>query len=57
LIQLARKKEQFNSIKDVVINQVQHLVSKVDSAVKAKDEELGELLTDIFVELGLGHIE
>jgi hypothetical protein len=33
------------------------LVSKVDMAVAANDEEVAEQLIYIFVELGLGHIE
>lgn len=57
LIQLARKKEQFASIKEVVISKVEHLVTKVDQAVQEQDEELGQQLTDIFVELGTGHIQ
>ena len=41
LISLARKKEQFASIKDVVMSKVEHLVGKVDEAVRAKDQDLG----------------
>lgn len=37
--------------------QVSHLVTKVDYAVQKKDEELGDLLTEIFVELGQGYVE
>lgn len=57
LIQLAKKKEIFSSIKQMVIEKVQLLVGRVKQAVSEKDEELGEQLMDIFVELGLGHIE
>ena len=39
------------------MSKVEYLVSKVDQAVQAKDEELGEQLIDIFVELGYGHVE
>ena len=42
LINVARKKPQFSTIKDAVITKVEHLVGKVDQAVQERDEELGE---------------
>lgn len=57
LINVAGKKRQFETIKETVMSKVSLLVSKVDQAVEEKDEELGEQLIDIFVELGQGHIE
>lgn len=44
-------------IKDVVFSKIEHLIGKVDQAVQEKDEELGEQLSDIFVELGQGHVQ
>lgn len=57
LISVARKKANFSSIKQAVISKVEHLIGKVDQAVAENDEELGEQLMDIFVELGRDHAE
>lgn len=57
LIHVAGKKIQFAAIKEALMANVSLLVSKVDMAVAANDEEVGEQLIDIFVELGQGHIE
>lgn len=57
LISLTRKNEKFSSIRDIVIKNVEHLITRVDQIVAQKDEELGEQLMDIFIELGLSHLE
>ena len=41
----------------MLMSKVQYLVQKVDTAVSDRDEEMAEQLSDIFVELGNGHIE
>lgn len=56
LISLARKNEKFGAINDLVLSKINHLMQKVDQAVSERDEELAEQLTDIFVELGNGHL-
>lgn len=57
LISLTRKNEKFSSIRDTVIKNVEHLITRVDQIVAQKDQELGEQLMDIFIELGLSHLE
>ena len=57
LISLARKKEKCANINEMLLSKVQYLVQKVDAAVQEKDEEMAEQLSDIFVELGNGHID
>ncbi len=53
LITLSRKKpEKFQNIKDLIIQKVTHLMTRVDQAVYEKDETIGEQLSEIFIELG-----
>ena len=57
LISLTRKKEKFSSIRDTVIKNVEHLITRVDMIVEQKDTEFGDQWIDIFIELGLSHLE
>jgi len=57
LISLSRKKEKFSSIREVVLKNVEHTINRVDLIVAQKDEELGEQLMDIFIEIGLSNLE
>ncbi|CDW74356.1 arm repeat-containing protein [Stylonychia lemnae] len=57
LITLSRKDPaKFESIREAVIQKVGSLMSRVDQAIDERDENLGEQLTEIFVELGQTHI-
>lgn len=56
LIALSKKRE-CAKISEMVLNKVQFLVQKVDAAVQDRDEEMAEQLSDIFVELGINHLE
>lgn len=57
LILLAKKKKEFSSISELVISRVGLLSAKVETAVKEKDPEKGDHLTEIFVELGLSNMK
>ncbi len=56
LILLAKKKREFEGINTFVINHVSQLQNKVNEAVSSGDAEKGMQFQDIFVELGVSHI-
>ena len=58
LLILSRKNPaKFSQLRELVVSKVNLLIGRVNQAVKEKDENLGDQLTDIFVELGKTYIE